>query len=138
MKLKEYWIGLNDKAEEGKWKWESGTAIGNNWGGWKKPNEPNNKGNEDCATVCWSGKEVCDINCGEKRPTMCQRETETQTQTVDLSPWKIYHSSIRVTYEQAKEQCSIIGARLVDEHADYMSRVRFLSENIALRYYLIK
>ena len=122
MKLKEYWIGLNDKADERNWKWESGAAIGNNWGGWKS-NEPNNKNNEDCATVCWGGKVVCDIRCGDKRATMCQRAITVKS--VYFSPWKIYHSRIPVTYEQAKEKCSNIGARLLDEHADYMSRVRF-------------
>ena len=119
----EYWLGLTDKAQEGTWRWESGLRLSNDWKKWKG-GEPNNKNNEDCATVCWSGKEVCDIRCGDKRPTMCQREITVQT--VYHSPWEIHHSRIRVTYEQAKEKCSNIGARLLDEHADYMSRVRFL------------
>ncbi|WP_437734562.1 C-type lectin domain-containing protein [Sorangium sp. So ce1335] len=43
-----WWIGLNDRASEGAFTWDSGDAVSyTNW----YPFEPNNVGNEDCAQL---------------------------------------------------------------------------------------
>ena len=74
----EYWLGLTDKAQEGTWRWESGSRLSNDWQKWKG-GEPNNaKGNEDCAAVAYDDEKnphVLDINCGWKRPVVCVKMT---------------------------------------------------------------
>ena len=83
----DYWIGLNDKENEGAWKWESGPYLTmcntRRWGGWKS-GQPDNKQldregkNEiikgdkgNCAAVQWGGKAIGDVGCGTRRATMC-------------------------------------------------------------------
>lgn len=59
------WLGLDDIASEGVWKWASGTAHNravdyHNW----TPGEPNNDGNEDCAHLNFSsGRRWNDTEC---------------------------------------------------------------------------
>ncbi|XP_066295929.1 sushi, von Willebrand factor type A, EGF and pentraxin domain-containing protein 1-like isoform X2 [Branchiostoma lanceolatum] len=42
-----YWIGLNDKAKEGAWRWSDDLPVGD-FSSWAE-GEPNNAGDEDCA-----------------------------------------------------------------------------------------
>ena len=45
----DFWIGLNDIANEGTYLWDSGEALGyTNW----HPGEPNNSNNEDAVHFC--------------------------------------------------------------------------------------
>ncbi|MCB9599254.1 MAG: C-type lectin domain-containing protein [Sandaracinus sp.] len=44
----DWWIGLNDREDEGTWRWDSGSSSGyRNWGNL----EPNNFANEDCVSM---------------------------------------------------------------------------------------
>ena len=74
MKIENYWIGLKE-THDGKWGWESGVRLsqGNDWGWWKN-GEPNNHGNEDCASVCCHVNNrywVVDSKCKDKREVLC-------------------------------------------------------------------
>ncbi|MDE0323153.1 MAG: sigma-70 family RNA polymerase sigma factor [Candidatus Poribacteria bacterium] len=57
------WIGLNDIAQEGEWRWDNGEPLTyTNWG-FQEPNDTSN-GNEDCVIMGPSG-EWEDINPGD-------------------------------------------------------------------------
>uniref|UniRef100_A0A672HXA8 C-type lectin domain-containing protein n=1 Tax=Salarias fasciatus TaxID=181472 RepID=A0A672HXA8_SALFA len=45
---KRMWIGLTDRAQEGRWQWVDGTPLQRSY--WIR-GEPNNKRNEDCAEI---------------------------------------------------------------------------------------
>ena len=46
-----YWLGLTDEASEGSWRWVDGSYLASNdFESWA-PNEPNNNGEEDYATI---------------------------------------------------------------------------------------
>uniref|UniRef100_H2YTW6 C-type lectin domain-containing protein n=1 Tax=Ciona savignyi TaxID=51511 RepID=H2YTW6_CIOSA len=71
----EYWIGLTDKADEGRYVWEDGTALQSSQANWK-PGEPNNAGNnEDCIginyldTLQWN-----DYPCSRDLYALCERK----------------------------------------------------------------
>ncbi|XP_078572315.1 uncharacterized protein LOC144859496 [Branchiostoma floridae x Branchiostoma japonicum] len=78
-----FWFGLNDRASEGRWKWNDGTSLGsyNYW----SPIEPNNggkdwwgryRGNEDCAEYFrknWRNSNWNDADCNLQRYFICER-----------------------------------------------------------------
>jgi len=70
------YIGLTDKAEESKWKWEDGTEYTMNKSEWSS-GEPNNDAGgegEDCAEFKWGGDQYNDIGCNYKNdfhPLLC-------------------------------------------------------------------
>ncbi|XP_078671138.1 uncharacterized protein LOC144911186 [Branchiostoma floridae x Branchiostoma belcheri] len=66
-----FYIGLSDQNAEGQWRFADGTALGsyNNW----NPGEPNNVGNEDCATLLpGSGGKWNDLSCSSNLRYICQ------------------------------------------------------------------
>nr|XP_039258534.1 uncharacterized protein LOC120335103 [Styela clava] len=71
-----FYIGGNDIAIEGDWKWQDGTHVimrgevgYENW----KSNQPNNVGNEDCLAVGRETYEWIDISCDEIIYYICQK-----------------------------------------------------------------
>ena len=138
----EYWLGLNDKANEGTWTWESGESLTKNikWDGWRRPSgcgencEPNNARNqnnveEDCATTCWGGNEVCDIRCGDTRPYMCQRPISGPEYVATIEKRKVYYSHVRRTYDEARQECDKISATLVGDEEGVDTLVSFAPLN---------
>ncbi|XP_035686690.1 uncharacterized protein LOC118422928 isoform X2 [Branchiostoma floridae] len=72
--LKDYWIGLNDQADEQSWTWSDGKPL--NDGGFTKwaPGEPNNnEGIQDCGQL-WAYKNFQwdDDRCSYKKYFICQ------------------------------------------------------------------
>lgn len=66
----EYWIGLDDRAEEGTFRWQDGTLPG--FTAWAD-GEPNNSGEEDCAHF-WAGEANWnDIPCEVGLGVLCMR-----------------------------------------------------------------
>ena len=67
----DYWVGISDKANEGKWKYMDGPAVkGLKWG----LSEPQNHGgNEDCGGLLGGPNKLADWNCGHKgNYALCQ------------------------------------------------------------------
>ncbi|KAI8510743.1 hypothetical protein Bbelb_116590 [Branchiostoma belcheri] len=64
-----FYIGLSDQNAEGQWRFADGTALCsyNNW----SPGEPNNRGNEDCATLLPRSK-WNDVPCSSDLRYICQ------------------------------------------------------------------
>ena len=66
----EWWIGLNDVAQEGAFKWTDGTPVDFDF--WNE-GEPNNAGEEDCANIpAWTGGRWNDLPCDHAHPYICR------------------------------------------------------------------
>ncbi|XP_072333771.1 C-type lectin domain family 4 member E-like [Scyliorhinus torazame] len=74
-KNENYWIGLTDRTEEGKWKWVNGITVSSL--NWQKGQPDNFQNNENCAligedyrdqTVGWN-----DANCGTGHLFICEK-----------------------------------------------------------------
>jgi hypothetical protein len=66
----EWWIGLNDVAQEGAFKWTDGTPVDFDY--WNE-GEPNNAGEEDCANIpAWTGGRWNDLPCDHAHPYICR------------------------------------------------------------------
>ncbi|XP_078666433.1 C-type lectin domain family 3 member A-like [Branchiostoma floridae x Branchiostoma belcheri] len=53
--LFDFWIGLHDERQEGKWEWIDGTALGTGYNRWKNGQPDNYGGNQDCAFYSYWG-----------------------------------------------------------------------------------
>ena len=65
-----YWIGLSDQMEEGKWMWTDGSLLTkyNNWG----KNNPNNyRGYQNCGMMIKGYKSYNGFNDGEWNDNKC-------------------------------------------------------------------
>ena len=70
----DFYIGLNDKDNEGSWIWEhSNTTLASFAGVWDE-GEPNNLGDEHCAAVRPNRNFLLnDLKCSRKLPIVCQK-----------------------------------------------------------------
>ena len=70
----DFYIGLNDKENEGSWIWEhSNTTLASFAGVWDE-GEPNNLGDEHCAAVRPNRNFLLnDLKCSRKLPIVCQK-----------------------------------------------------------------
>ncbi|XP_047673333.1 CD209 antigen-like protein C isoform X2 [Tachysurus fulvidraco] len=69
---KNAWIGLNDRASEGAWKWVDGSALTQ---GYWSMGEPNNYDNEDCAEIMAYSEKIGwnDVDCNNKGKWICEK-----------------------------------------------------------------
>lgn len=66
----DYWIGGNDRKQEGTWRWADGSFVG--YTNWRK-GEPNNSGNnEDCVQLSKDGR-WNDNGCSKKYRFACEK-----------------------------------------------------------------
>ncbi|XP_054317743.1 C-type lectin domain family 17, member A isoform X3 [Pongo pygmaeus] len=65
-----YWLGLNDRAQEGDWRWLDGSPVTLSF--WE-PEEPNNIHDEDCATMNKGGT-WNDLSCYKTTYWICERK----------------------------------------------------------------
>nr|XP_024656739.1 CD209 antigen-like protein 2 [Maylandia zebra] len=67
----EVWIGLNDKEQEGMWKWVDGTPLTlTNWG----RDQPDNGGEEDCVHLGGDKqKSWNDLWCSSSYQWICEK-----------------------------------------------------------------
>jgi len=69
-----WWLGLDDRAEEGKFRWRGGPAAGSpgTFSGWQR-GEPDNAGcNQDCTVLDTDDGRWRDTHCLEHRPFICR------------------------------------------------------------------
>ncbi|CAI5655383.1 unnamed protein product [Oreochromis niloticus] len=70
----EVWIGLNDKEQEGTWKWVDGTPLNMTY--WAS-GQPDNGGEEDCAHVRSDEKKFWnDLSCSSSCQWICEKVPE--------------------------------------------------------------
>ncbi|XP_019643123.1 PREDICTED: C-type lectin domain family 3 member A-like [Branchiostoma belcheri] len=67
--LFDYWIGLHDERQEGKWEWIDGTALGTGYNRWKNGQPNNHGGNQDCALYWGSGRSPSSVFCCSRQVT---------------------------------------------------------------------
>uniref|UniRef100_A0A0D9R1V4 C-type lectin domain containing 17A n=1 Tax=Chlorocebus sabaeus TaxID=60711 RepID=A0A0D9R1V4_CHLSB len=65
-----YWLGLNDRGQEGDWRWLDGSPVTLSF--WE-PEEPNNIYNEDCAAMNKDGT-WNDLSCYKTTYWICERK----------------------------------------------------------------
>lgn len=65
------WVGLDDRAVEGTWSWQSGASQWFNWA----PLQPDNSNNEDCASLSPSGT-WNDLPCAGQAASVCETRRE--------------------------------------------------------------
>jgi hypothetical protein len=64
-----FWIGLNDIAEEGSWRWSSGAPL--SFDAWE-PGEPNDYQKEDCVEVYAETFTWNDFDCSAPKASVCE------------------------------------------------------------------
>lgn len=64
------WIGFNDRGTEGSWRWDGGAPV--SYTAWAT-GEPNNVGNEDCATIEVPAATWVDRGCNNNFRYACRR-----------------------------------------------------------------
>jgi hypothetical protein len=71
-----WWLGLDDRAEEGKFRWRAGGAApGTAFTAWDR-GEPDNAGcNQDCAVLDTDDGHWRDTHCLEHHPVICRAPT---------------------------------------------------------------
>ncbi|XP_078216944.1 C-type lectin domain family 17, member A isoform X13 [Callithrix jacchus] len=65
-----YWLGLNDREQEGDWRWLDGSPVTLSF--WE-PEEPNNIQEEDCASMNKGGT-WNDLSCHKSTYWICERK----------------------------------------------------------------
>ncbi|XP_078684912.1 uncharacterized protein LOC144918226 isoform X1 [Branchiostoma floridae x Branchiostoma belcheri] len=110
-----FYIGLSDQNAEGEWHFADGTALGsyNNW----NPGEPNNRGNEDCATLLpgYGGKWNV-VPCSSDRRYICQVTpihpgcSQKATDTTYMYRWDLPQlTGTRFTFQVSAYKAAFIG-----------------------------
>jgi hypothetical protein len=69
------WIGLDDRAVEGTWSWQTSSATWFNWA----PMQPDNSNNEDCASTTPAGT-WNDLPCAGMAAAVCETRREQPVQ----------------------------------------------------------
>ncbi|XP_039456452.1 C-type lectin domain family 4 member E-like [Oreochromis aureus] len=111
---KETWIGLNDKEQEGTWKWVDGTPLTLMY--WGK-SQPNNGGEQDCVYVRTDeGRFWNDHYCSSSHQWICEN-TPNHNKTCPVG-WSFNHSCYLVSknsasWDAARKDCRDRGADLV-------------------------
>uniref|UniRef100_A0A3P8R4Y6 C-type lectin domain-containing protein n=1 Tax=Astatotilapia calliptera TaxID=8154 RepID=A0A3P8R4Y6_ASTCA len=69
--IEEAWIGLNDKEQEGTWKWVDGTPLSLTY--WAEAQPDDSGGKEDCVHVRKDKKSWNDLSCSTSLKWICEK-----------------------------------------------------------------
>ncbi len=94
--LSRWWIGYSDQGVEGSWIWSHGYSTHANWA----PNQPDNRGEQDCAVDRFDGVDGWDDQpCGWGNVFICERESISSGNRgyVDYSAWNTNNATVGAT-----------------------------------------
>ncbi|XP_045188655.2 macrophage mannose receptor 1-like [Mercenaria mercenaria] len=141
-----FWVGLNDRQNEGSYVWADGTPVNQTYITWNQ--EPNDyKGNEDCALIYTTGQ-YNDIACSIHAAAICELDNQascfpgwksnggncylfTQYNNVSL----LYNQNEAATYcatfaTNAKNVGTLLSVDNLAEKTFIISQVKSMSDNV--------
>ena len=109
-------IGMNDRAKEGRYGWSDGTIP--LYRAWKR-GEPNNYLNEDCAQINWGfGTSWNDVQCSKKNHYICKFDaSRCEGQFLYFGRSKYFIPGSKKTWEDAEDDCVSNGGHLASIHS---------------------
>ncbi|KAL5017108.1 hypothetical protein ScPMuIL_006697 [Solemya velum] len=128
-----FWTGMNDRDQEGVYKWTDGSAVDASLIRWN--GEPNNfKGSEDCAIVIQDNT-FNDLSCYQKAGFICEFTTEDdpcptgwlsrdRVDDTDCYYISAITSNSTVTWFEARDKCN----RLSAPHTSFLLAINTQSE----------
>ena len=110
-------IGMNDRAKEGRFGWSDGTIP--SYAAWQR-GEPNNYHNEDCSQMNWGfGTTWNDVKCSSKNYYICKSDMHKcgENEFLYFGKNRYFISNNRKTWCDAEKDCVSNGGHLTSIHS---------------------
>ncbi|XP_061179353.1 macrophage mannose receptor 1-like [Saccostrea echinata] len=117
---KEYWIGLNDRTQEGRWQWLDATT-GSKYYNWNS-HEPNNLGTENCVEMNFMNRQGKwnDRQCSTLVRFICQKTASNAQLPVSVSTTAAMPISVRCGLNWEEDPNSNNCYQFFDKQLDWM------------------